>query len=234
MLTITDRQKDILDKIIREYVSSAEPVPSQILEKKYDFGLSPATIRGEMHKLTEEGFLYQPHTSAGRVPTDKGYRLFVNGLLEKDVENHEVDNWITKEINDSIKLMQKVTDSLANKSGALAFSYIENDDLFWKEGWEEILKEPEFNEKDYLFSFTDLLEEFQNNIKRLNADSEIKICIGKENPIAKAKKFTIIYTKSHLPDNKEVIFSLLGPTRMEYEKNIGLFNSLTKLFNEMY
>src|SRR3989344_4263875 len=100
-MLITDRQKDILDKIIQEYIDSAEPVPSQSLEKKYDLGLSPATIRGEMHKLTEQGFLYQPHTSAGRVPTDKGYRLFVNGLVDKETTSSKINSWFTEEINDS-------------------------------------------------------------------------------------------------------------------------------------
>ena len=100
-MLITDRQKDILDKIIQEYISSAEPVPSQSLEKKYDFGLSPATIRGEMHKLTEEGFLYQPHTSAGRVPTDKGYRFFVDNLLNKEFNIFSAENWFAKELDDN-------------------------------------------------------------------------------------------------------------------------------------
>ena len=181
-MLITDRQKDILDKIIQEYISSAEPVPSQSLEKKYDFGLSPATIRGEMHKLTEEGFLYQPHTSAGRVPTDKGYRFFVDNLLNKEFDIFSAENWFAKELDDSLKIIQKLTDNLAYHSGALTFSYDRNDDILWKEGWEEILKEPEFEERDYLINFTEFSENFENNIKELEIDSGIKIYIGKENP----------------------------------------------------
>ncbi len=80
-MTITERQEKILNKVLQEYIKSAQPVSSQLLEKKYDFGISPATIRIEMQKLTDKGFLYQPHTSAGRVPTDKGYRLFVDKLF---------------------------------------------------------------------------------------------------------------------------------------------------------
>jgi len=80
-MTITARQKAILKAVVKEYVRSAKPVASQQLEDKYDFGIKPASIRIEMQKLTDEGFLNQPHTSAGRTPTDKGYRLFVNELL---------------------------------------------------------------------------------------------------------------------------------------------------------
>jgi heat-inducible transcription repressor HrcA len=70
--------------IIREYVESARPVSSQYLGERYDFGICPASIRIEMQKLTDDGFLTQPHTSAGRIPTDKGYRLFVDQLAEGD------------------------------------------------------------------------------------------------------------------------------------------------------
>ena len=73
-----------MDTIIREYIQSARPVSSQYLGEKYDFGICPASIRIEMQKLTDDGFLTQPHTSAGRIPTDKGYRLFVDQLAEGD------------------------------------------------------------------------------------------------------------------------------------------------------
>src|SRR4030042_6643044 len=77
---LTERQEKILDIALREYVATAQPVSSQELLKKHDFGVSPATIRNEMQKLTDKGYLLQPHTSAGRIPTDKGYRFFVNKL----------------------------------------------------------------------------------------------------------------------------------------------------------
>ena len=79
---LTQRQSEILDRIVRDYIALAEPVSSRLLEKKHDFGVSPATIRNEMQKLTDRGYLFQPHTSAGRVPTDRGYRFFVDELLE--------------------------------------------------------------------------------------------------------------------------------------------------------
>ena len=81
-MTMTKRQGKLLDKIVREYINSALPVSSQLLDERYNFGISPATLRIEMQKLTDRGFLYQPHTSAGRVPTDKGFRFFVDELFE--------------------------------------------------------------------------------------------------------------------------------------------------------
>ena len=76
------RQELILGSVVREYVDSAIPVSSSSLVEKYDFNLSPATIRAEMMELENEGYLYQPHTSAGRIPTDKGFRYFVDVLME--------------------------------------------------------------------------------------------------------------------------------------------------------
>ena len=155
---ITIRQTEILNNIVREYIDLAQPVPSQLLARKYDFGIKPAMVRIELQKLTDKGFLYQPHTSAGRVPTDKGYRFFVDRLLEKELSSFEVEDWFKNEIEKDIKFIQNLTKNLAHFSGALAFSYFEKEKIFWKEGWEEILKEPEFREKECIINFTKLLE----------------------------------------------------------------------------
>jgi len=220
-----------LNALIQEYIDLAQPISSQLLEKKYDFGIRPAMIRIEMQKLTDKGFLYQPHTSAGRIPTDWGYRFFVDDLLKKELESFEMEDWFAEEIGDTIKFIQSLTKNLALSSQALALSYLENEKIFWKEGWEEILKEPEFREEDYIMNFTKLLENFEKNIENLKINSGIKIYIGKENPLPKAKNFSIISSRCGLP-GEEIIFSLLGPKRMAYERNIRLMNSLTKLLKE--
>jgi heat-inducible transcriptional repressor len=230
---ITERQNLILNRIIEEYIDSAQPVSSQLLEKKYDFGIKPAMIRIEMQKLTEIGFLYQPHTSAGRVPTDKGYRFFVDNLLEKEIEEFDIDDWFEKEIKDTVRFIQTLTKNLALASRALVLGYLKEEKIFWKEGWEEILKEPEFREEDYIINFAKLLENFEKNIEDLKLNSGIKIYIGRENPFKKAKDFSIISSKCYLPDEEEAILSLLGPKRMDYDKNISLINSLTKFFERL-
>ena len=83
MSDLTDRQKALLKAIIEEYIEFAEPVGSEVIERKYDLGVSPATIRIEMARLTDGGFLRQPHTSAGRVPTSMGFRLYVSELMKE-------------------------------------------------------------------------------------------------------------------------------------------------------
>lgn len=232
-MKITERQEEILNRIVKEYIKLAQPISSQFLERKYDFGICPATIRIEMQKLTEKGFLYQPHTSAGRVPTDKGFRFFVNNLLEKEIlefgDIFKIEEILEKEREDILKWVSDLTKFLAEESSNLATFHLIERDLFWKEGWEEILKEPEFKKRDLISKFANFLRNFEKNIENLKINSKIKIYIGRENPFPRANDFSIISAKCFLLNKEEGIVSLLGPKRMAYDKNISLINSLTKL-----
>ena len=124
---LTERQGQILDGIIQEYINGARPVSSQLLEKKHDFGLSSATLRNEMQQLTKKGYLYQPHTSAGRLPTDKGYRYFVDKLMEKELSTA----W-QKEVKASLELIREMTEFLAEESSDLALGYLSEERILWK------------------------------------------------------------------------------------------------------
>ncbi|MDD5145300.1 MAG: hypothetical protein PHF44_00400 [Candidatus Pacebacteria bacterium] len=241
-IKLTDRQKKILDIVVKEYVDSAQPVSSQLLEKKHNFGVSPATLRAEMQKLTDKGFLLQPHTSAGRIPTDKGYRFFVNDLLKETSpaasqsggqgkNTLEMKNWEGEKSDDVFRFIQNLTRQLAEETRALALNYLDGEDMFWKEGWEEVLKEPEFSDQENILNFTELLKDFEGNIEKLEKNPGVNIYIGKENPLPKAKNFSVISSHYRLPNGKEGFISILGPKRMAYEKNIDLINSLMRLFD---
>ena len=236
-MTLTERQKRILNKIIEEHIDSAEPVSSSLLEEKYDFGIRPATIRIEMQKLTSAGLITQPHTSAGRIPTDKGYRFYVNELLEKNLTNENIDLWTTdeeiEEIKDTIKFLQSLTKNLASISSNLAIGYLFKEKILLKEGWEELLKEPEFQETKLISNFTNLLKVFEEEIENLKINSGIKIFIGKENPFFKARDFSIILSKCYFPETNEGVLALLGPKRMTYEKNISSLSSIIKLIENL-
>ncbi len=103
-----DRKWMILEAIVREYILTAEPVGSRTLSRRYDFGVSAATIRNEMSDLEDLGFLEQPHTSAGRIPSDKGYRTFVNSLLESG-----------RKLNDFTTITQEVTSIYTSKTNQI-------------------------------------------------------------------------------------------------------------------
>jgi len=228
-MELTKRQSQILNKIVGEYIDSAEPVSSKVLQKKYDFGVSPATIRIEMQRLTDDGFISQPHTSAGRVPTDKGYRFFVNDLLEK--KSKEKVDLKLPEKEDSVKFIQSLTKNLAEISSNLVMSYLFHEKILWKEGWEEILQEPEFQETDIISDFAKSIENFEEEIDDMKINPGIKIFIGKENPFPKAEDFSTIIARCHFPDKEDGFLAIMGPKRMAYDKNINLINYLIKLLD---
>ena len=222
-MKISERQSDILNNLIKDYIQIARPISSEFLEKKHSFGLSPATLRIEMQKLTDKGFLSQPHTAAGRVPTDKGYRFFVNELLEtlrqaQGRENKPVQE--ERQYEDSFEFIKTATRFLAEGSSELALGYSAGQKIIWKEGWQDIFDEPEFSEPGLAASFAKMLEDFEDNIEEVFS-SETKIYIGKENPVSKSKDFSIITSGF-----KGGFFAILGPKRMSYDKNIELFKKL--------
>jgi len=236
-MKITERQAEILNGTVKEYIDLVQPISSEFLEKKHHLGISPATIRTEMQKLTKKGFLCQPHTSAGRVPTDKGYRFFVDNLLEKGISEFE-DTFKAEEIfqearKDILKWAARLTKFLAEQSSNFAILHLLERDFFWKEGWEEILKEPEFEEKDLISDFVRFLENFEENAENFKINSGIKIYIGKENPFSKTQDFSIILSRCYFPRREKGVISILGPKRMSYGRNISLINSFKKVLEKL-
>jgi heat-inducible transcriptional repressor len=232
-----ERQKLILEKIIQEYINSAEPVSSKKLEEKYNFGVCPATIRNEMQRLTDFGFLFQPHTSAGRVPTDKAYRFFVNNILESDLDDEmeklKIEKNQLKRKQDAMKWMQFLTKELASLSSSLAVSYLGGEGILWKEGWEDLLQEPEFQAADQISDFVKFLKTFEEGVDKMKLDSGISVFIGKETPFSGAREFSLIICRCSFPDKEDGFVSLLGPKRMAYDKNIALINYVREIILEL-
>ncbi len=134
MAELTERQIKILKSVIEEYMESAEPVGSETLEKKYELGVSPATIRNEMVALTEMKYLRQPHTSAGRVPSKEAFKFYVDQLMEEK-KLSVADEVAAKEKVwdarfDFDKLMHQATKALAERSRALAVAATKKGDVY--------------------------------------------------------------------------------------------------------
>ena len=133
-MELTERKLKILQAIISDYVRSAEPVGSRTLSKKFDLGISPATIRNEMSDLEEMGYLSHPHTSAGRVPSDKAYRLYVNHLMERHelttVEKNLIAEKLRADVNEfdeTIKHAARILSEITNLT-SFAMSPTQNED----------------------------------------------------------------------------------------------------------
>ncbi len=238
----THRQKLILQTVVDEYIKNAFPISSDFLKNECDLEVCPATIRLDLVELTQHGFLQKPHISSGRVPTDKGYRFFVDSFFAEDQAEHQADKTIDSfyslfgEMNDMLKLSHEIARNLALASSNLGFVHFEDSDIFWKEGWEEIVKAPEFSNIDYFKYFMDLVNDFEKNIKKIQfkKDEKIKIYIGKELPL-KEKEFSVIVGKPVVAKNKtsQPTLAILGPKRMDFKRNIQLVNSLIDVMENL-
>lgn len=228
---ISDRQSQIIKSLVKEYIKTAEPVSSKFLAEKYDFGICPSAIRIEFQYLIKEGYLEQPHTSAGRIPTDKAYRFFVDTLKEKREERveEEIEKMI-RGAGDRLRMASEITKFLADNSSSFVNLHFFKEGFDLKEGLDEIFKEPEAKDESFVSSFVNFMENFEKNIDKLRG-SETKVFIGKENPVPRSKEITLICSECNLPGQKAMI-TILGPKRMDYEKNIRLINSLNKALEE--
>lgn len=229
---ISDRQAQIIKSLVKEYIKTAEPVSSKFLAEKYDFGICPSAIRIEFQYLIKEGYLEQPHTSAGRIPTDKAYRFFVDSLKDKREERieEELERMIRRS-EDRFKMASEIAKFLADNSSSFVNLHFSKDGFDLKEGLDEIFKGPEARDESFVSSFVNFMEDFEKNIDKLK-DSKAMVFIGKENPVPRTKEITLICSECDLPGQKAFI-TILGPKRMDYEKNIRLINSLNRALKEL-
>lgn len=130
---ITEREKTILGAVVQEYIRTAEPVSSRAIAGGYSFGVSPATIRSVMHELESEGLLAQPHTSAGRIPTERGFRLFVDGLLDLE-EPGDADKDVLKKscgCSDTVEsMLSETARALSALTGCAGMMFLMKKDVF--------------------------------------------------------------------------------------------------------
>jgi len=230
------RQEKILSTVIEEYTKTAVPVGSQILANKYHFKVSPATLRNDMMALEKEGFLYQPHVSAGRIPTDKGYRYFVEEImkdkeLSKD-EQHKLQRELLKLKAQNTRLTKTSAKLLSHLSGNLAISGLIDNDEFSDFGMRELMEEPEFRELDDMCRLVEVLdyvdEKFEKLMKEIKT-GETKIFIGKENPIEGITNCSMMVSPYKLKTGEKGILALIGPKRMKYAKNKSVMEYVKKL-----
>ena len=227
-MELTPRQINILESIIKEYIDKASPIGSKFLAKRYDFGIKPAALRIEMQKLTDQGYLDQPHISAGRIPTSKGYRFFVGNLeANNSIENCFSDCF--EGIEDNFRLIREITKRLAEATSSLALAYILDEDLFWRDGWKDVSDNPEFKISSFWKEFINEAEFLEEDFKSLKED-ELKVYIGPGK--LHSDNFSLIVSKSQFLNEEQGYLAILGPKRMAYDKNISLINSLIRILDE--
>lgn len=222
MNDLTERQVQILKSLIEEYINTAEPVGSETLEKKHNLSASPATIRNEMVRLTQLGYLKKSHASAGRVPTPQGMKFYVKQLMrEKELsvaEEVSVKEKLWDFRNKEQKFLKEMTKSLADKTKALAVATTNEGD-FYASGYANILDMPEFfdiNITKSLLSVMDEFECFDSLFQSVLGEEDVHVLLGEELGPRLKGPYGFVFTHYETPKSLKGEIGVLGPTRLNY------------------
>ena len=232
-----ERRKKVLNAIVKHFIQTAEPVGSHTILVSYHFHVSPATIRNDMMTLEEDGFIYQPHTSAGRIPTDKGYRAFVDEMA--DYENARQQALTTLKKIQLEYTTQRVRESLYDAVSLLAratnlasFATTPDNPRTFFLGMSNVLRQPEFaGDTVHASEVIEVLERSDNFVKTLasfDLGNSVRAFIGEENILPQIQSFSIIVAK-YSKDGFNGYLGLLGPKRMNYPFNIIILEEVKKL-----
>jgi transcriptional regulator of heat shock response len=231
------RQRKIFSAIVDFYTETATPVGSQSLLDHFHFPVSSATLRNDMMALEEEGYLYQPHVSAGRIPTDKGYRFYVEEMMGEEGLSKSDQVRLQKEL-----LVRKVREArlarttarlLSALSGNLAVAGLVEKDQVYDFGMRELLEKPEFQELDELSRLVETLDSLDERLDEIMAelgDGRTHIYIGDDNPLGRMTNCSMIVSP-YRSDEGQGILAIIGPKRMKYAKNKSLIEYMKKILS---
>ncbi|KKR69680.1 MAG: Heat-inducible transcription repressor hrcA [Candidatus Woesebacteria bacterium GW2011_GWA2_40_7b] len=240
--SLTARQTSLLKTIIDEYITTAEAVGSENLDKKYNLGVSPATIRNEMVALTRTGYLKQPHTSSGRVPTPQAMKFYINQLMEEkqmslvDEVKAKEEVWDSRDKIDD--LMDEATHALASRTKSLTVAALKDKnrkDKFWHAGHSYIFNNPEFSEAAACQNLFSIFEEF-DKMDRLffgfESTSPLDVLFGEELGWPELVTTGIISTHFNVKGQPGAL-GVIGPARADYGTMIPILRYFGNLIEEV-
>lgn len=231
---LADKEWQILQAVIEKYLKTAQPVSSLLLHREGDIELSPSMIRYYFWQLTRQGFLIQPHTSAGRLPTHKALELFISRFLKEFNEREnfvetvlsQINKWLEEKNNEPEELLK----NLAIKTKGLCFLYLLEDDFVYKYGFKYLL--------DYIFQFEEekeklgeALDDLDARIKNLNLTnaSGVSVYIGFNNPLIPHPDFSTIISS----DENWGLVGLLGPNTILKQRNFCWLKAAHQVVQEL-
>jgi heat-inducible transcriptional repressor len=225
---MTLRQNQILIAIVEQYAEVASPVGSNILAKL--FNVSSATIRADMAELEKMGLITQPHTSAGRIPTDKGYRYYVNRVseissMDKLVSNNErrAERAISARVIGGglpQQTIRNAVDTMVELTHNLGLATI--GDQLYMSGLSNLLGQPEFMHTDSVQEVAKLLDNLEPWLLETAPNEPINVYIGSENPIGRSAGCSLIISRFRSPYSDRSYVGMLGPTRQSYRDVMSL------------
>ncbi|MDB5178249.1 MAG: hypothetical protein JWN01_192 [Patescibacteria group bacterium] len=227
---MTPRQEQILHAIVQTYAKTAEPIGSMALCQQFD--TSSATIRAEMAALERQGYIMQPHISAGRVPTDKGYRAYVNSLGEP-VHDRRHEQAMARRVQGSGEVeraIKNAVESLAHVTSNLGLGTIAGN--LYLAGMAGLFQHPEFQTSQSAYEVARLLDSLDEWLEEAAPGDSVSVYIGRENPIGRSSGATLIISRFESPYSSRSYIGVLGPTRQNYGSVIGLVEYTGKLLED--
>ena len=221
---MTDRQQKILYAVVEQYAEVASPVGSTLLAKL--FNVSSATIRAEMAELERGGFIKQPHTSAGRVPTDKGYRYYVNSLSENTelaLPERRGEKALATRVHSAgapEHMIRSAVDTLVELTHNLGLATIGNQ--LYMSGLSNLFGQPEFIGGAHVQQVARLLDNLEPWLREAAPNEPLSVYIGSENPIGRSAGASLIISRFRSPFSDRSYIGTLGPTRQSYREVMTL------------
>ena len=220
---LTERQQQLLKIIVEIYIKEGQPVASGYLVRKIKSTVSSATIRNEMVVLERENYIEQPHTSAGRIPTEKAYSFYVENLM-KVCDDGNFDLGQVKD-RTSIKSLAKNISEITGETVVVAF----DDNDFYYTGVSNLFANVEFEDHNFLVDMTQVIDRFDSSLAEIfNEVDSIQTYIGQDNPFGARCSSVIV---SFDIEDQKIILAILGPLRMNYAQVIGLINYISDKLN---
>jgi heat-inducible transcriptional repressor len=228
------RKESILEAIVREYIETGLPVGSLLIARKYSFPFSPATIRAEMSELERANFLTHPHTSAGRIPTEKGYRYFVN-MIEQEERLLDREGLVARKRLESfessfdrqLETASRVLSELTRNMG-----FAGTRDELYSHGLGNLFSYPELLDPIRVLKTAELIDNLTGLIRELPINFGTKILIGSEVPIGKAAGCSVVISEFDTSLGGYGYLGIVGPTRMSYEKSLSAINEIKIILEE--
>jgi len=236
-----ERQKEILKEVVNYYLKKGEPISSDKINKRGHFNFSPATIRIELSKLEENGFVYHPHTSAGCLPTDYGLQYFVDYLMEEDNVSLEEQEKLFNQLTMSnapthfSDLIREIVRLIADHTNSLSLGFLPNG-LFYYSGLINILENEKASRKE-IIEILKLIENINDYTNLLPRKIKyFKIYIGQENPLLKIENHSMIFARYELINwGGKGLIGLIAPKQtIHYSKFKPLISLFISYLNNNY
>ena len=229
---LTDRQQKILKLIVDNYITNAQAISSDALVEA--LAVSSATIRNDMHDMTMNGFLVQPHTSAGRVPSEKGWQYYVENFMNTDhklskKEYTDLESIVVadEDVREKSKQIAKLLSSLASNAVMVAYK---PRDMYYT-GLTNLFSQPEFNELQSVVHISQVIDHLDDVMMTIfDSIQDVGVAVGQENPFS--PECSVVIGSIDSEKNGKWIMGILGPMRMNYDYYFALLRTVRELLTK--